>query len=148
MDLELEDTLSYAVRQDFMTETSKDNLNLIFGRRSIRVYAPGEISEELVAKILEAAMAAPSAMTKDPWRFVVIRERHMLSQLAGALPGGKMLATSTVGIAVCGDRDAALEGKLGYLRQDCSAAIQNLLLAAHALGLGACCVGIQQGREA
>src|SRR6266702_3398763 len=147
MDLELEYAPSMLFRQDFMAATSNDCLDLIFGRRSIRVYAPGPISEEIVAKILEAAMAAPSAMTKDPWRFVVIREKEMLSKMAGALPGGKMLTTAAVGIAVCGDREAALEGSLGYLLQDCAAATQNLLRGAHALGMGACWVGVHPREE-
>jgi nitroreductase len=124
------------------------DLELIFARRSIRIYSPGEIGPEMVTALLEAAMAAPSAMSKDPWRFVVIRERQMLSKLAAVLPGGKMLATATLGIAVCGDSQSALEKHLSYLLQDCSAAIENLLLAAHALGLGACWVGVHPGETA
>ncbi len=123
-------------------------LNFIFGRRSIRVYSPGEISDDHIHKILEAAMAAPSAMTKDPWRFVVVRNKPTLSNLATILPGGKMLATATLAIAVCGDLDAAFEQHISYLLQDCSASIQNLLLAAHALGLGACWVGVHPLEEA
>ena len=117
-------------------------LGFVFGRRSIRVYTPGEISEAVVIKLLEAAMAAPSAMAKDPWRFVVIRSHNTLASLAGGLPGGQMLATAAVGILVAGDLEMALERQVGYLVQDCSAAIENLLLAAHALGLGACWVGV------
>lgn len=92
--------------------------------------------------MLEAAMAAPSAMTKDPWRFVVIRQPQTLARLAATLPGGKMLSAASLAITVCGDLDAALERELSYLLQDCSAAIENLLLAAHCLGLGACWVGV------
>lgn len=125
-----------------MSATISRQLDFIFGRRSIRVYAPGEISDATITRLLEAAMAAPSAMTKDPWRFVVVREAAMLSQLASVLPGGKMLATGTVAIVACGDLDAALDRQLSFLLQDCSAAIENLLLAAHALGLGACWVGV------
>jgi len=118
------------------------SLDLLFGRRSVRVYSPGEIGNELVRKLLEAAMAAPSAMTKDPWRFVTVRQTQTLSQFAAVLPGGKMLSTASLAIAVCGDLDGAFENHLSYLLQDCSAAIENLLLAAHALGLGACWVGV------
>ncbi len=92
-------------------------------------------------------MAAPSAMTKDPWRFVVIRSPDTLSNLAAALPGGKMLATATLGIAVAGDLEAAFQGQISYLLQDCSACIENLLLAAHALGLGACWVGVHPAED-
>ncbi len=127
--------------------TTRDPLGFIFGRRSIRVYSPGSIPESTVARLLEAAMAAPSAMTKDPWRFVIIREPQTLSRLSAALPGGKMLSTAAVAIAVCGDLDAALDRQLSYLLQDCSAATENLLLAAHALGLGACWVGVHPSED-
>ncbi len=125
-----------------MSASNDDKLELIFGRRSIRVYGPGDISEESVTRLLEAAMAAPSAMTKDPWRFIVVRDRQTLAHLASVLPGGKMLSTAALAVIVCGDLDAAFERQLSFLLQDCSAAIENLLLAAHALGLGACWVGV------
>ena len=130
-----------------MSASNDDKLELIFGRRSIRVYAPGDISEESVTRLLEAAMAAPSAMTKDPWRFIVVRDRQTLSHLASVLPGGKMLSTAALGVIVCGDLDAAFERQLSFLLQDCSAAIENLLLAAHALGLGACWVGVHPSED-
>lgn len=86
-------------------------------------------------------MAAPSAMSKDPWRFVVVRNGSTLTQLAQLLPGGKMLPTANAAIVVSGDLYVAFERNISYLLQDCSAAIENLLLAAHGLGLGACWVG-------
>jgi nitroreductase len=92
-------------------------------------------------------MAAPSAMSKDPWRFVVVREKATLAKMAAALPGGSMLPAAAAAILVCGDQDAAFEGQLSYVLQDCSAAVENLLLAAHALGLGACWVGVHPGKE-
>ena len=131
-----------------MSTSSFDPLGFIFGRRSIRVYSPGEIPGSTITRLLEAAMAAPSAMTKDPWRFVVVREHHTLAQLAAGLAGGKMLVTASVGIVVCGDMDAVFERQLSFLLQDCSAAIENLLLAAHALGLGACWVGVHPLEQA
>jgi len=128
-----------------MSMTTDEKLSFIFGRRSIRVYAPGEVSEAMLTKLLEAAMAAPSAMTKDPWRFIVVRDPVKLSQMAAALPGGKMLSTAALALVVCGDLDAAFERQIGFLVQDCSASIENLLLCAHALGLGACWVGVYPG---
>jgi nitroreductase len=125
-----------------MSAFNEGKLGLIFGRRSVRVYTPGEVSDAAVVSLLEAAMAAPSAMTKDPWRFVVVRQPETLSKLAGILPGGKMLPSAPLAIVVCGDQEVAFERHPGYLIQDCSAAIQNLLLAAHGLGLGACWVGV------
>src|SRR5579859_2172040 len=125
-----------------------EKLGLIFGRRSVRIYSPGDISDELVTTLLEAAMAAPSAMTKDPWRCLVVRQPSVLGALAEGLPGGKMLSTATLAIVMCGDLDAAFERQLSFLLQDCSAATENLLLAAHGLGLGACWVGVHPSEEA
>jgi nitroreductase len=125
-----------------MNPITNDPLQFLFGRRSIRVYAPGNIDDATVTRLLQAAMAAPSAVARDPWRFVVIRKPETLSAIAAALPNGGMLASAAVGIAVCGDLEAAHDRQLSYLLQDCSAAIENLLLAAHAMGLGACWLGV------
>jgi nitroreductase len=130
-----------------MDAQAKEKLGFIFGRRSIRAYASQDVSEELVTTLLEAAMAAPSAVAKDPWRFVVVREKQTLSAISDVLPNGKMLATAAVGIVVCGDLEAAHDRQLSYLLQDCSAAIENLLLAAHILGLGACWLGVHPREE-
>ena len=128
-----------------MSTTTDEKLSFIIGRRSVRVYVPGEVSEAMLTKLLEAAMAAPSAMTKDPWRFIVVRDPLKLSQMAAALPGGKMLSTAALALVVCGDLDAAFERQIGFLVQDCSASIENVLLCAHILGLGACWVGVYPG---
>ena len=125
-----------------MAPSWNPKLSFLFGRRSIRAYQAEPVSDEVVTDLLAAAMAAPSACAKDPWRFVVVRDRARLAAIAAALPNGKMLAEAAVGIAVCGDLRAAHGGELGYLLQDCAAAIENLLLAAHALGLGACWLGV------
>jgi nitroreductase len=125
-----------------MKTNVEEKLGFIFGRRSIRVYSAAAVSEAAVRQLLEAAMAAPSAVAKDPWRFVVIRDRQTLSDIASALPNGQMLASAALGIAVCGDLHVAHDQQLSYLLQDCSAAIENLLLCAHILGLGACWLGV------
>ena len=125
-----------------MNTNADDRLEFIFGRRSIRLYSPEAVSEAEVQKLLEAAMAAPSAAAKDPWRFVVVRNRQTLADIVAALPNGQMLAGAALGIAVCGELPAAHDQQLSYLLQDCSAAIENLLLAAHILGLGACWLGV------
>ena len=119
-----------------------ERLGLFFGRRSIRLYSSAAVSEAMVEKLLESAMAAPSAAGKDPWRFVVIRNRPTLLEISTALPNGQMLASAALGIAVCGDLQAAHDQQLSYLLQDCSAAVENLLLCAHILGLGACWLGV------
>jgi nitroreductase len=125
-----------------MKNELRKRLEIIFGRRSIRAYTTNPVEDEKVQLLLEAAMAAPSAVAKDPWRFVVIRQKSLLKELAAALPNGQMLPDAQVGIVVCGDLEAAHDGQLSYMLQDCSAAIENLLIAAHALGLGACWLGI------
>ena len=130
-----------------MDSRAKDRLDFILGRRSVRVYRPGEVSEEALRLMLEAAMAAPSAVAKDPWRFVVLRHRTTLSRVADVLPNGGMLRDAALGIVVCGDIEVAHDRQLSYLLQDCSAAIENLLLAAHALGLGTCWLGIHPREE-
>jgi nitroreductase len=122
-----------------MTTTT---LDAIFGRRSVRAYLKKEISAETITTLLQAAMAAPSACAKDPWRFIVVREPKTLAALASGLPNGTMLADAPLGIVICGDQSAAHDGQTSYMLQDCSAAIQNILLAAHALGLGACWLGV------
>jgi nitroreductase len=120
----------------------RDRLDAIFGRRSIRVYKPGAVPPATVRTLLEAAMAAPSAVAKDPWRFIVVQDRLTLARIAEFLPNGKMLAEAALGIIVCGELETAHDRQLSYLLQDCSAAIENLLLAAHIQGLGACWLGI------
>jgi nitroreductase len=125
-----------------MNTNVDEKLGFIFGRRSIRLYSNAAVSEAAVQKLLEAAMAAPSAAAKDPWRFVVVRDRRTLAGIAAALPNGQMIAGAALGIAVCGDLPAAHDQQLSYLLQDCSAAIENLLLCAHVLGLGACWLGV------
>jgi len=122
-------------------------LDYMFSRRSVRAYRSDDVEADLVRDLLEAAMAAPSAVAKDPWDFVVLRNRSMLAKVAEGLPNGKMLADAPVGIVVCGDLQRAHDGQLSYLLQDCAAAIENLLLAAGTLGLGACWLGVHPRQE-
>lgn len=130
-----------------MSQELNPKLAPIWERRSIRRYADRDIPEPVVRDLLLAAMAAPSAVAKDPWRFVVIRERSTLEKIAAVLPNGQMLKQAPLGLVVLGDLEAAHGKELSYLLQDCSAAIQNLLLAAHLLGLGACWLGIHPREE-
>lgn len=130
-----------------MDSRAQDRLDFILGRRSVRVYRPGDVSEETLRRMLEAAMAAPSAVAKDPWRFVVLRSRATLSRVAEVLPNGGMLRDAALGVIVCGDLEVAHDRQLSYLLQDCSAATENFLLAAHALGLGTCWLGIHPREE-
>lgn len=117
-----------------------ETLEALFTRRSIRDYTPQAVPDELVQELLAAAMQAPSAGNQQPWHFVVVTERQQLDALAEVLPFGKMLKNAPLGIVVCAD--LALEKYAGFWMQDCSNATMNLLLAAHALGLGAVWVAI------
>jgi nitroreductase len=117
-------------------------LKQIFARRSVRKYEDKEIPKETIRDLIEAAMAAPSACCKDPWRFVVITGKDTLARVAAGLPNGKMLATAPLGVIVCGDTKAAHDNQISYLLQDCSAATENLLLAASTLGLGGVWLGV------
>lgn len=110
--------------------------DIIFNRRSVRKYKPVPVPEELINKLLEAAMYAPSAMNLQPWHFVVCRDRDVLSKLMSVHPYSKMLSTAPVCIIVCGSRDNQ------YYPQDCAAATENILLEACELGLGTCWMGV------
>ncbi len=122
-----------------------DTLAAIRTRRSIRAYTAEPVSEEMIETLLAAAMQAPSARNEQPWHFVVIQQRALLDTLAEALPYGKMLYQAPLAVVVCAE--AALDVSDGYWVQDCSAATQNLLLAAHASGLGAVWIGIYPRAE-
>ena len=122
-----------------------DALEALMTRRSVRAYTDELVSDDQILKILAAGMQAPSANNRQPWHFVVLRQRERLDALAGALPFGKMLGQAPLGIVVCAD--AALQPNAGYWAQDCAAATQNILLACHALGLGAVWIGVYPREE-
>ena len=117
-------------------------VDMLLKRRSVRRYQAREVPDALVDDLLAAAMAAPSAVARDPWDFIVVRDQARRERIAAALPNGKFLMQAPVGIVVCGDLSRAHDGQLSYLLQDCSAAIENLLLAASMSGLGACWLGV------
>ena len=117
-----------------------DAMQAILTRRSIRIYTPETVPDELIDEILYAAMAAPSAGNGQPWHFVVIRDRQLLDEIPHLHPYAEMARSASVAILVCGQ--TGQEKHPGFWVQDCSAATQNILLAAHALGLGAVWVGV------
>jgi nitroreductase len=122
-----------------------DALEVMMTRRSVRAYTDASVSDDQVRQILAAGMQAPSARNQQPWQFVVLRQRERLYALAEALPFGKMLRQAPLGIVVCAD--ARMEQSAGYWVQDCAAATQNILLACHALGLGAVWIGVYPREE-
>ena len=123
-------------------------LDNIATRTSIRDYEARPVEKEKVEKMLRAAMAAPTAMNKQPWHFVVVDQRSVLDSLASANPNAKMLLKAPLAIVVCGDMDKVIEGGgRDFWIQDASAATENLLLAAHAMGLGAVWTGAYPSEE-
>ncbi len=110
-------------------------MKAILGRKSVRHFTDQRVPRETLEHLTRAGMAAPSALNRQPWAFVVVTERARLDRLAEALPFAKMLKQAPAAIVVCG----IASGSAGsdYWVMDCSAASQNILLAAEAMGLGA-----------
>jgi nitroreductase len=116
-------------------------INNIMTRTSIRQYTNEPVSKADIETMLRAGMAAPTAVNKQPWHFVVVTDKAKLKALSGGR--GRMLEQCAVAIVVCGDMEKAMPGKAKeYWIQDCSAATENILLAANALGLGAVWTGV------
>ncbi len=114
-------------------------MDAILTRRSIRKYTAQPVSDELVTGLLRAAMAAPSAGNQQPWEFVVVRNRKLLESISTASPYAGMVGEAQLAVIVCGNLDR--EQRVGFWVQDCAAATENLLIAAHAVGLGAVWLG-------
>ncbi len=112
-------------------------LDLIKKRRSIRKYTDEPVSDEAVRKLLEAAMAAPSADNLQPWEFIVVRDHALRQQLARTHPWSGMCADAPVVFVICAD-----ERRASHWVEDTSAATENLLLAAGGLDLGAVWIGV------
>lgn len=117
----------------------------LFNRRSIRGFAKTPVEQEKIQEMIKSAMYAPSARNTQSWQFIVITDRHLLDGLMRAHPYAAMLAEAPLAILVCGDKKA--EPNEGYLNTNCSAATQNLLLAAYALGIGSVWLGVYPRQE-
>ena len=109
-----------------------DALDVIMTRTSIRSFTGAPVSQEQIETILKAGMAAPSAINIQPWRFVVMTDKDKIASTFGNNPrGADMYTKAGAVIVVCGETSSM------FWFEDCSAAAENILLAAHALGLGA-----------
>ena len=129
-------------------DASQAVIDCIMTRTSVRSYQNRSVENEIIEALLRAGMAAPSAVNKQPWHFVVVTEREVLDKLAAANPNAGMLRQAPLAIVPCGDMDKALEGDArAYWIQDVSAAAENILLAAHGLGLGAVWTGTYPSAE-
>ncbi len=117
-----------------------DIFKVLHTRRSVRKFTAQQVSQEDIQILLEAAMTAPSAGNAQPWHFVVTTKRELLDKMPDFHPYAAMAKQATVGVLICAD--PTLEKHVGFWVQDCSAATQNLLLAARGLGLGAVWTGI------
>jgi nitroreductase len=113
----------------------------LLSRRSIRKYTGEKIDEDAIRSIIKAGMYAPSANNRRPWHFILVDEREIIEKIMKVHPYSSMLSEASHAILVCGDEK--LQNGPGYYVLDCSAATQNILLAAHALGFGAVWLGIE-----
>jgi len=117
-----------------------DVIEAIMNRRSIRKYTAEKVTDDQIELLLKAGMYAPSAVNKQPWHFIVFRDRNIIKEIINIHPNSYMLKDSDVAILVCWDEN--LQHDRGYGPVDCSAATQNILLAAHGIGLGAVWIGL------
>ncbi len=117
-----------------------DVLTVIHRRKSVRKYLDKPVPREMLVTLMKAGMAAPTAADKRPWSFVCVTDEALLDSLSNSSPSGKMVKDAGAAIVVCGDTRRALNSNVWT--QDCSAATQNILLAAEGIGLGAVWIGI------
>lgn len=115
-------------------------VDTIRNRRSIRKYTAQPVPQELVTRLLEAAMSAPSAGNEQPWEFIVITDREVLQAITRVHPYSQMLKEAPLAIAVCGNLER--EKYPGFWVEDCSAATENILLEAEEIGLGGVWLGV------
>lgn len=134
-------------RNNGQTEMSDSKINNdmenMMTRTSVRSYLDKPVEDEKIEQMLRAAMAAPSAGNKQPWRFIVIKDKKTLAAISEHFPTMRMAEKAPLAIVVCGDLKATFPDEgVDYWVEDTSAATENLLLAAHSLGLGAVWCGI------
>lgn len=117
-----------------------ETLKAIYERKSIRKYTAQYVSIDTIKELLKAGMHAPSAGNEHPWDFIVVRDSEKLLKITEVQHYSNMLKEAKVAIIVCGNLKKVKYQ--GYWIQDCSAATENILLAAHSLGLGAVWLGV------
>ena len=129
---------------DGVSSASQTVLHNILQRKSVRAYTDRAVSHEQLDTLIRAAMAAPTGRDMRPWHFIVLEGRHQLSPLAEQLPYAKMLAEAQAAVVVCGDMSVTdkEDNPSRNWTFDCSAATENLLLQAEAMGLGAVWTGV------
>lgn len=139
--------LSHGTKSEATTPAPVDSLAIVLDnihtRTSIRAYTPEPITDAQIETMLRAAMAAPTAGNRQPWRYLVIDDRATLDAFVDVARGMNMASQAPLAILVCGEPSASFPtNALEYSALDASAATENLLLAAHAMGLGAVWCGV------
>lgn len=138
----------YSDNNGAATDNKISVLENIYSRTSIRAYQQKEVDDSVIEQILKAGTAAPTAGNKQPWTFIVVKDKSVLKTLGDKLPYAKMTAEAPFAIVACGDLRKTFGGEATpYWIQDVSAATENMLLAAHALGLGAVWTGVHPIKE-
>lgn len=130
---------------DAAADGSDEVIECIMTRASVRKYKPEPVSDSIVTAVLKAGMAAPTAANQQAWHFVVINEQSLKDSITDAFQWTKMVLDCAFAVVVCGDMSKLFDGDRedgGFWTLDCSAASENMLLAAHALGLGGVWCGI------
>ena len=122
-----------------------NTLEAIYTRRSTRKFTKESVPKELQEELIKAAMFAPSAYNQQPWQFIIIDDKELLKQIPSFHPHAAMCKEAPLAILVCGD--LRLEISKSFWIQDCCAAVENLLLAAHEKGLGAVWTGVHPREE-
>lgn len=128
--------------QNVKNEVIPDVITVIHNRKSVRQFTEQKVDRNMLEVLLRAGMAAPTAVNKQPWFFVAVDERETLSFLSENLNNNPILKRAQAAIIVCGDMNKVFERQPSYWIQDCSAATQNILLAAEGIGLGAVWIGV------
>ncbi len=119
-----------------------NTLDAVMNRRSVRKYQDKKVPEDVVKKLLQAAMAGPSAVNARPWQFIVVDDRETLDKMADANGrAAQLLKSAPLAILLCGDLDKAFEKAKDYWIVDLGIASQNMVIAAEELGLGSVDLG-------
>ncbi len=122
------------------TMNQADFLDFLLTRRSIRTYTAQSIEIAVLYELIRAACSAPSAGNQQPWDFVILDDKQLFRKIPAFHPNAKLIEDADKAILICANKKR--ERYKQYSPIDCAAATQNLLLAAHAYGLGACWLGI------
>lgn len=122
-----------------------NTIDTIYNRRSVRKYLDKSVNPDLIDEVLRAGLFAPSGYNRQPWEFIVFNNREIIDEIKSMHPYAVSLSTAPVCIMVCGDTEKELAN--GFYQVDCSAAIENMLLAAKELGLDTCWMGVYPWEE-